>query len=106
VIVNLLTNAVQALEGVENPHIIVSLRKSSSTRDAFDIVVEDNGPGVSADNVDKLFTANFTTKSSGSGLGLAISKSILERCGATITYNKSFSLEGASFIICYPASNI
>lgn len=101
VIVNLLTNAVQAIGEERQGHIVVSVR-NSSTDGYYDIVVEDDGPGVKPENLDKLFTQNFTTKSSGSGLGLAISRSILDRCGATIEYGKSFALGGAAFTIKYP----
>lgn len=101
VFVNLLNNAIQAVAEQEAARVTVSLRKS--IKDGFyDIVFEDNGPGVSSENVHKLFTPNFTTKNSGSGLGLAISRSILERCGATINYSKSFTLGGACFTIVYP----
>ena len=112
VFVNLITNSVQAIdiqqqemkEAGKDPgkgHVIVSLRNSS--QDGFyDIVFEDNGPGVNPENQPKLFTPNFTTKSGGTGLGLAICRSILERCGADITYSKSFSLDGACFTIRYP----
>ena len=101
VFVNLITNAVQAVEGREDARVLVSLR--NSTRDGFvDVVVEDNGPGVAPQNVGKLFTPNFTTKSAGSGLGLAISRSILDRCGATISYGRSFVLGGACFTVSYP----
>ena len=103
VFVNLLGNAVQAVEGQKDARILLSLRKSA--RDGYyDIVVEDNGPGVSEENVSKLFTPNFTTKNGGSGLGLAISRSILERCGATISYSRSFTLGGACFTVSYPAA--
>ena len=102
VFVNLLGNAVQAVEGRGGAKVYVSLRKSA-TDGYYDIVVEDNGPGVSEENIQKLFTPNFTTKNGGSGLGLAISRSILERCGATISYSRSFSLGGACFTVCYPA---
>lgn len=101
VIVNLLGNAAQAVEEVEKPRIVVSLRNGSSS-DFYEIVVEDNGPGVDEENIERLFTPNFTTKSSGSGLGLAISRSILERCGASISYSRSILLGGASFTILYP----
>lgn len=101
VFVNLITNAVQAVSENGGGRVLVSLR--NSTKDGFyDIVVEDDGPGVAPENVDKLFTPNFTTKNSGSGLGLAISRSALERCGATISYSKSFALGGACFTIVYP----
>ena len=102
VFVNLLGNAVQAVEGQEDAQVYVSLRKSSA--DGFyDIVVEDNGPGVPEEHRERLFTPNFTTKNGGSGLGLAISRSILESCGATISYSRSFTLGGACFTVTYPA---
>ncbi len=101
VFVNLLNNAVQALAGTEGARVVVSLR--NSTREGYyDIVFEDNGPGVSSENVQKLFAPNFTTKSGGSGLGLAISRSILEKCSAEINYSRSFTLGGACFTITYP----
>lgn len=103
VVVNLLTNAVQAVD--ESGIIHISLRLSS--RDGFyEIVVEDNGPGVKDENRARLFTPNFTTKSSGTGLGLAICKNILERCGGEITYSRSFTLGGACFTVYLPISAV
>ena len=112
VFVNLITNSVQAIDiqrqealdagrEPEKGRINVSLRNSAQ-EGYYDIVFEDNGPGVQPENQPKLFTPNFTTKSAGTGLGLAICRSILEKCGADITYSKSFSLEGACFTIRYP----
>lgn len=103
VFVNLINNSVQALAegGVKDGVVRVSLR-NSITEGFYDIVFEDNGPGVAEENVDKLFTPNFTTKTGGSGLGLAISRSVLERCGASISYSRSFSLGGACFTILFP----
>lgn len=98
VFVNLLTNAVQAVDGIENPQVTVSLRKGAG-QGAWDIVFEDNGPGVPEENLDKLFTPNFTTKSSGTGLGLAICHSIIDKCGGRIAYSRSFSLGGACFTV-------
>ena len=101
VFVNILGNAVQAVEGLSDARVLVALRKS--TRDGYyDIVVEDSGPGVPEENRSKLFTPNFTTKNGGSGLGLAICRSILESCGATIGYSRSFTLGGACFTVTYP----
>ena len=101
VLVNLITNAIQALEGREDGKVVVSLR--NSVRDGFyDIVVEDNGPGVKEENRAKLFTPDFTTKSHGTGLGLAICRNIIDRCGGEIGYSKSFTLGGACFTVRYP----
>lgn len=101
VFVNLLSNAVQAVDGIADPKLLVTLRKSSAMN-GWDISIEDNGPGVEEKNRPMLFTPNFTTKSSGTGLGLAISRSIVERCGGTIAYSRSFSLGGACFTVSLP----
>lgn len=105
VLVNLITNSVQALEadGRTDGRIVVSVRNSSK-EGFYDIVVEDNGPGVREENRSRLFTPDFTTKSHGSGLGLAICRNIIDRCKGEIFYSKSFTLGGACFTIRYPKS--
>lgn len=116
VFVNLLANAVQAIENQQKEdaengkepkkgYILLSVR--NSTKDGFyDVVVEDNGPGVKDENRNRLFTPNFTTKSSGTGLGLAICKNIIERSGGEIFYSKSFALQGACFTFRIPKANV
>ena len=102
VVVNLLTNAIQAVdEASGQKRIVVAVR--NATEDGFyEIVVEDNGPGVAEQNQDKIFTPDFTTKTSGSGLGLAICRRIVEHCGGSISYARSFVLGGACFTVKYP----
>ena len=112
VFVNLITNAVQAVEimrkeaqenGEEVPlgRVLICLR--NSTRDGYyDVVFDDNGPGVKDENLSRLFTPNFTTKSGGTGLGLAICRNIVEKCDGEISYQRSFSLGGASFTVTLP----
>jgi signal transduction histidine kinase len=81
--------------------VVICLR--NSTRDGFyDVVVDDNGAGVKEENIGKLFTPNFTTKSAGTGLGLAICRNIMEKCGGEISYKRSFALGGASFTVTIP----
>ena len=82
---------------------MIFLRKSTK-EGYYDIVVDDNGHGVKDENLDKLFTPNFTTKSGGTGLGLAICRNIIEKCEGTITYSRSFGLGGASFTVTIPKS--
>lgn len=112
VFTNLIGNSVQAIEGVQNEarekgeprfmgRILVSLRLSGKDG-YYDIVVEDNGPGVSEENRERLFTPNFTTKSNGTGLGLSICRNILEKCDGEIHYSRSFSLGGACFTVRFP----
>ena len=102
VIVNLLTNAMQAVDERSGPRKVELSLRNSVVDGFYDIVVEDNGPGVSEEIRERIFTPDFTTKSSGSGLGLAICQKIVEHCGGEIFYAKSFTLGGASFTVRYP----
>ena len=115
VFVNLITNAIQAVEmhqreveaeGGEPFAGKVTIYLRNSIKDGFyDVVVDDNGTGVKEENVGKLFTPNFTTKSAGTGLGLAICRNIMEKCGGEISYKRSYSLGGASFTVTIPKKN-
>ena len=106
VLVNLITNAIQALEnaGKTDGRVRISLAPARlAGGDAWQIDVEDNGPGVSEEDLPKLFTPNFTTKKTGTGLGLAICRSIVEQSQGTIAYSRS-ELGGARFTVTLPAA--
>ena len=112
VFVNLMTNAIQAIEiqqkedyeaGREPAEGKIAIFIRNSMKDGYyDIVFEDNGPGVKEENLGKLFTPNFTTKSSGTGLGLAICRNIVEKCNGEILYQRSFVMKGACFTVRLP----
>ena len=112
VFVNLIANALQAVEirqkemeesgeEVMEGKVVIALR-NSTVDGCYDIVVDDNGPGVKDENLNRLFTPNFTTKSGGTGLGLAICRNIIEKCEGSISYSRSFGLGGASFTVTLP----
>ena len=98
VVVNLLSNAIQALESVGRGYVRISLMQKDGS---YIVSIEDNGPGVKDEDISKLFKPNFTTKSSGTGLGLAISRNIIEQSGGTIWYSRS-ELGGADFSFSLP----
>ncbi|MCL2097181.1 MAG: ATP-binding protein [Bacteroidales bacterium] len=98
VLMNVLTNAVEALEEKEEGIVVATLRESESH---YCISIEDNGRGIDAEMEAQLFTPNFTSKKSGNGLGLSICRNILEDYGGSISYSRS-SLGGACFTICLP----
>ncbi len=77
---NLVNNSVHALEGQGEINIIVSADSKFVT-----IQVKDSGPGISDENLEKIFEPMFTTKKTGTGLGLVICKSIVEQHGGTLT---------------------
>ena len=106
VLVNLITNAIQAIDsaGITDGHIRISLTSEQlEEAPAWRIDIDDNGPGVSEEDMAKLFTPNFTTKKTGTGLGLAICRSIIEQSQGTIGYSRS-DLGGARFTITLPAA--
>ena len=95
---NIFRNAVQAIPANKSGIIDVSL----SVKEQKAIIrVEDNGVGIPDDLKDKLFTPNFTTKSSGMGLGLAIVKRVVETADGRIWF-ESEPGRGTVFYIEYP----
>jgi two-component system C4-dicarboxylate transport sensor histidine kinase DctB len=86
VVLNLLQNAIEALDGVAAPviEIAVTVRAGKVT-----VKVADNGPGVSAEVIDRLFTPFTTDKRDGLGLGLVISRDIVAGFGGELLHAPS-----------------
>ena len=79
---NLLDNAIQALEGTGTIRI-----KTSTAGDRVRVEIEDDGPGIPAEHLDRVFDAFFTTKPPGEGTGLGLHTSyniVVEKHGGTI----------------------
>lgn len=85
---NLLQNAVQSVPEYKRPVIEISCRM---LKDTVIVSVKDNGIGINDSMTSKIFTPNFTTKSSGTGLGLAMCKGIIEKLNGKIWFD---TLEG------------
>jgi nitrogen fixation/metabolism regulation signal transduction histidine kinase len=83
VLINLVKNSMQALEG--NKGGSIQIRGFYNKRGRPTIQVIDNGQGILDDVIDKIFIPFFTTKRSGSGIGLSLSRQILRLHGGTIT---------------------
>lgn len=97
---NLVKNAQQAIEDMENGHIEIRIEEQG---DNYLVAVEDNGVGIAAEQKNKVFVPNFTTKSSGTGLGLAISKQIVENSEGAIWF-ESEQNKGSTFFVTFPKS--
>ncbi|MEO6220408.1 MAG: MFS domain-containing histidine kinase [Ginsengibacter sp.] len=80
---NLLQNAVQS---IPEPRKAVIEITSNLVRNKALVSIKDNGIGISPGKYDKIFTPNFTTKSSGTGLGLAMCKGIVEKMNGRIWF--------------------
>ncbi|MBY7895817.1 GHKL domain-containing protein [Vibrio fluvialis] len=98
VLINLLTNAMQALDGQESRKVAMTLLSDS---DGTLIHVDDNGPGIGQDKMAHLFEPFFTTKQNGLGLGLSISQQIIQSMNGDLTSSVS-PLGGARFTIHLP----
>ena len=75
VLINLMTNAIQALH--DHPEPIIQLSGQLDAQDRPVIRVTDNGPGILQDVQEKIFIPFFTTKQDGSGIGLSLSRQIM-----------------------------
>ena len=104
VVLNIINNAVDALEGRENKVIkIISALTRREGMDYLRLTISDNGIGIPGENIDKLFDPFFTTKEAGkgTGLGLHICYTIIQEHGGRI-WAENNAEGGASFIIEIP----
>jgi len=95
---NVVKNAIQSIPSDRQGEIILRLYRKD---DNAIIQVTDNGSGIPEEMHDKVFSPNFTTKSSGTGLGLAISTNMLESFNGRI-YFKTIENLGTDFFIEIP----
>jgi signal transduction histidine kinase len=98
VFVNLLQNAREALHGKGNIYLSAHCHKDY----AIEVVIRDEGPGIAADKLGKIFEAYFTNKEKGTGLGLAIVKHNVELYGGTVRVESELG-KGARFVLLFPA---
>jgi C4-dicarboxylate-specific signal transduction histidine kinase len=100
--VNLLINAMQALAETDVADKRINIRANRKDGDTVCCMIEDNGPGIDAEYLPRLFDGLFTTKETGMGLGLPIARSIIEAHEGSIRADNESGLGGARFIIELP----
>ena len=98
VLINVLINAVHALKRQVNPQIIISARYNNNERVIIEIA--DNGTGIKADLMDKIFMPFFTSKKEGSGIGLSLSRQIMHLHKGNI-FAKSIVGKGSVFTLVF-----
>ena len=101
VIINLLMNAIEAMEPLTDQPRKLSIRSASGDTGQLIVSVTDSGVGISAENANRLFNAFFTTKSSGLGMGLSICRSIVEAHGGRMSASSNEG-PGATFQFALP----
>lgn len=102
VILNLVTNAEQAMAGFERRHHRLTVRSQRGT-DTVHLEIEDTGPGIPSDSLERIFNPFYTTKpvGQGTGLGLSISLGIISEHGGRI-WAENVASGGARFCIELP----
>lgn len=97
VLINLIINAKDAVDSLENPDIKIV---TSSNLKQFFIEIVDNGKGVELEDLDQIYTPFYTTKQNGNGIGLSLSKNIMRMHNGSIRYMRKG--ENTHFILTFP----
>ncbi|MTI21423.1 GHKL domain-containing protein [Fulvivirga sp. RKSG066] len=95
VLINVLKNSKEALEGTQKPLVEIYTRQKNG---ALSLYIKDNGPGMDQELMNNIFVPFYTTKTNGSGIGLSLSKQIIKAHKGKMTV-RSLPGEGAEFII-------
>jgi len=84
IIINLLTNSIQAVQGKDVK--LITLRVGRNEEESVFIDIEDNGSGIEKELQEEVFVPFFTTKENGSGVGLSLSRQLMRLHGGTISF--------------------
>lgn len=97
VMINLIKNAIEALEATKGPEIVIQARIQNKQ---LQLEVSDNGHGIPEEKLDRIFVPFYTTKVEGSGVGLSVSRQIMNLHGGHLDVSSSSS--GATFMMIFP----
>jgi signal transduction histidine kinase len=101
VILNLIINAIQAMSGLSEGIRELHIGTESAGQEGVRVAVRDTGPGLSAENLQRLFEPFYTTKPNGMGMGLPICRSIIEDHGGRL-WASGLQPRGALFQFTIP----
>lgn len=96
VLLNLLLNAVQAMEGAGTVHVEIGSRDDSAS-----VAVRDTGRGIPARELSNIFRPFYTTKGNGTGLGLSLARRIVEEHHGRVEVSSEVGV-GSEFIVLLP----
>ena len=98
IVTNLVKNATQSLDDVENKKLEVTVSEDDEN---VCIIIADNGKGISEEDAVRVFEPKFTTKTSGMGLGLAMVKNIVDAYEGSVTFTSQTNV-GTVFTVKLP----
>jgi PAS domain S-box-containing protein len=102
ILVNLIRNAQFACEESAAPVKTITLRLEAVTDHAIRLLVEDNGVGIPAENLTRIFGHGFTTRTNGHGFGLHSSANAAREMKGSLTVHSAGPGQGATFILQLP----
>ena len=105
VILNLITNAIDAMGSVAERSRVLRVRSEGKGSDDVVITVEDSGVGIDPTTSDRIFESFYTTKSHGMGIALAICRSIIEAHGGRISASPG-NPHGSIFQVVLPTCEL
>ncbi len=94
---NILVNAIEAMNGVQNPAISIRTERQNNL---FKLIIRDNGVGMDKEQLSRLFEPYFTTKNNGIGLGLAATLTILKAHNVDIEVDSELN-KGTTFRLTF-----
>jgi two-component system, NtrC family, nitrogen regulation sensor histidine kinase NtrY len=96
VLINLVKNAMQAFEGIDNR--LIEIKSYRNEKQNIIISVKDNGTGIEPEALEKIFIPFFTTKKNGSGIGLSLSRQIMRQHKGSLSVKSSLG-SGTEFVM-------
>ncbi|MDX9975134.1 MAG: CHASE4 domain-containing protein [FCB group bacterium] len=102
ILINLIGNAGQALRDVEQPSKQIRLRIEAIDGERIQLSVSDNGVGIAAENLDRIFAQGFTTRPEGHGFGLHMAANAAGQLGGSLTVHSDGLGKGATFVLEFP----
>lgn len=98
-LLNMMKNACEAMEANGSIHIKLSRDPKNAT-----LIIQDNGPGIPSEQLEKIFHPFFTTKETGTGLGLSICYKIVQDHQGSLEVESELGI-GTKFILTFPLSH-
>jgi PAS domain S-box-containing protein len=105
VVLNLVNNAIEAMRATKREARLISMSSELREPGGIRVLVEDSGPGIDPDHLDRIFDPFFTTKRTGMGMGLSICRSIIEAHGGHLSASRARG-GGSVFEIMLPADEL
>ncbi len=104
ILVNLISNAIHAVRNVDLSERKIVVRTTWTTEGRIAVSVRDNGVGIPAANLSRIFSHGFSTRKDGHGFGLHSSAVTAGEMGGSLGVESSGPGEGATFTLTLPAS--